>query len=148
MITRRTTLLATLLASWVAPRVALGRAATLGFGGLYGPMTVEGVQLTPGAHALVGQRVTIPGFMAPALKADADFFVLTRTPLSTCPFCSSGSDWPVDIVFVRLSHASDAVEPSYAITATGTLEWGAAVDEETGFVSLVRLTDATWSRAG
>ena len=118
----------------------------LGFGGLYGPTTADGVQLTPGARALVGQRVTIPGFMAPALKADADFFVLTRTPMSTCPFCSSGGDWPVDIVFVRLARASHAVEPSYAITATGTLEWGASVDEETGFVSLVRLTDAVWAR--
>ena len=140
MLTRRTALIAATLAPWPA------RSATLGFGGLYGSTTADGVQLTPGARALVGQRVTIPGFMAPALKPDADFFVLTRTPMSTCPFCTSGSDWPVDIVFVRLAHASDAIEPSYAITATGTLEWGARVDEETGFVSLVRLTDAVWNR--
>lgn len=144
MITRRTALLTAALTPWPAFRSA--QAATLGFGGLYGPTTADGVQLTPGARALVGQSVTIPGFMAPALKPDADFFVLTRTPMSTCPFCSSGGDWPVDIVFVRLARASDAVEPSYAITATGTLEWGASVDEETGFVSLVRLTDAVWSR--
>ncbi len=123
------------------------RADTLGFGTLYGPMTADGVQLTPAARALVGRRVTIPGFMAPPLKAEADFFVLTRTPLSTCPFCTSGADWPVDIVFVRLARAAEPAAPSYAITATGVLEWGASVDPDTGFVSLVRLVDASWSRA-
>ena len=121
------------------------RTATLPFGALYGTTTAAGVQLTPQAMALVGSRVTIPGFMAPPLKPEPDFFVLTRTPTSTCPFCSSGSDWPVDIVFVRLARAAVPVEPSYAIEATGTLEWGAAVDQETGFVSLVRLTAAVWS---
>ena len=141
MIARRTTFLSLLTAPWTR-----ARAATLDFSNLYGPTTAAGVQLTPGALALVGTRVTIPGFMAPALKPEADFFVLTRTPTSTCPFCNSGADWPVDIVFVRLSRASTPIEPSYAIITTGMLEWGPSVDEETGFVSLVRLTDAVWAR--
>lgn len=40
---------------------------------------------------------------APAqLTAESDFFVLTRYPMSVCPFCSNAADWPVDIVLVRL----------------------------------------------
>lgn len=140
VVVSRRSLIALPLLTWARPSAA----ATLGFGTLYGPITAAGVQLTPQALALVGQRVTIPGFMAPPLKPEPDFFVLTRTPTSTCPFCSSGADWPIDIVFVRLSQAAEPVEPSYAITATGTLEWGSAVDQETGFISLVRLTDAAW----
>ena len=88
----RRSLVALPLLTWARPSVA----ATLGFGTLYGPITAAGVQLTPQALALVGQRVTLPGFMAPPLKPEPDFFVLTRTPTSTCPFCTSGADWPVD----------------------------------------------------
>ena len=116
----------------------------LGFAGLYGPVTAEGVQLSEGARGFVGRVVTIRGFMAPPLKAESDFFVLTRYPMSTCPFCSSGMDWPVDIVFVKLGGTAEAVEPSYGIAVTGRLETGMEMDASTGFVSLVRLVEARW----
>ena len=122
------------------------RAGTLAFAELYGPVTAEGIQLSPTAQALIGKGVTIAGFMAPPLKPEADFFVLTRYPMSTCPFCSSGADWPVDIVFVRLGRAADVVTPSYAIRVSGVLEFGMQVDPATGFVSLVRLVDASWQQ--
>lgn len=51
------------------------RAATLPFGALRGATTAAGVHLTPQAMALVGSRVTIPGFVAPPLKPEPDFFL-------------------------------------------------------------------------
>ena len=116
----------------------------LSFAGLYGPVTADGIQLTPAAQALVGRPVTLQGFMAPPLKAEASFFVLTRYAMSSCPFCSNAADWPVDIVFVRLGRAAEALVASYAIAVTGILEAGIKVDPDTGFVSLVRVVDATW----
>ncbi len=120
--------------------------APLTFAGLYGEVTADGIQLTPAAQALVGRTVGLRGFMAPPLKAESDFFVLTRYPMSICPFCSNAADWPVDIVMVRLSEAAETIEPSYAIDVVGRLEHGMKVDQATGFVSLVRIVDATWRR--
>ncbi len=119
---------------------------TLSFGTLYAPPTAAGIQLSPTAQALVGRAVTLQGFMAPPLKAESDFFVLTRYPMSTCPFCANAADWPIDIVFVRLGRASPLIEPSYAITVAGVLEAGMQADPATGFVSLVRVVDAVWRR--
>lgn len=128
-----------------AGRAAQG-AERLAFDTLYGPATASGTALSPAAQAMVGRRVTVQGFMAPPLKAESNMFVLTRYPMSSCPFCSNAADWPVDIVLVRLGRAAAPVEPSAAIGVTGVLEAGAVVDAATGFVSLVRLTDATWRR--
>ena len=86
--------------------------------------------------------INVPGFMAPPLKADASFFVLTQRPMAVCPFCETSADWPSDIVFVRTSKIVDAVAFNRPIMTTGILELGEAKDEETGFVSLVRLVDA------
>lgn len=120
--------------------------ATLTFAGLYDQVTASGPILSAAAQALVGRRTTIDGFMAPPLKAESDFFVLTRYPMSICPFCSNAADWPLDVIFVRLGWTAETIEPSYAIEVTGRLEHGAAMDPATGFVSLVRLVDAAWRR--
>ena len=121
-------------------------AHELTFAGLYGPVTADGIQLTPAARALVGRQVVLQGYMALPLRAEASFFVLTRYAMSNCPFCSNAADWPVDIVFVRLGRAAEALVASYAIAVSGVLEAGMQVDPETGFVSLVRVVDATWRR--
>mgnify|MGYP000035303238 CR=1 FL=1 len=94
------------------------------------------------ARDLAGKRIEIPGFMAPPLKADANFFVLTKRPMSVCPFCETSADWPIDIVFVRMREKLEAVRFNRPIMTTGVLELGVAKDEETGFVSMVRLVDA------
>ena len=133
------------LAAALAP-AAHAAGQELSFAGLYGASTADGTPLSPAAQALVGQPVTLRGFMAPPLKADTDFFVLTRYPMSTCPFCSNAADWPVDIVFVRLGRAAETMEPSYAIQVSGRLEAGMQADPATGFVSMVRIVDATWRR--
>lgn len=86
--------------------------------------------------------IEVSGFMAPPLKAEASFFVLTQRPMAVCPFCETSADWPSDIVFVRTRKTVDAVAFNRPIITTGILELGEAKDKETGFVSLVRLVDA------
>ena len=88
------------------------------------------------------------GFLAPPLKAEAQFFVLTAQPVSVCPFCQVAGDWPQDIVVVypragagvSFRSAADPVEVS------GVLELGSKVDAATGFVSQVRVVDAVVRR--
>jgi hypothetical protein len=139
------------LASLIAVMAGLGSAAsasggTMSIGELYGAVTADGLQLSPAGKALIGRAITLKGFMAPPLKAESDFFVLTRYPMSTCPFCSNAADWPADIVVVNLSRDADLLGSAYAIEVSGTLDVGARMDPATGFVSLVRVNAATWRR--
>lgn len=97
------------------------------------------------ALASQGERVTFTGFMAPPLKAESKFFVLTKMPMAVCPFCEPEAEWPRDILPV---YAKRVVShpPSFniRIQATGFLEIGEYIDPDTGFYSLIRLTDATY----
>ncbi len=140
-VTRRRALSAGIAAAAV-PRGA--NAMTIGE--LYGEVTADGLQLSAPAKALIGKPVRVTGYMAPPLKAESDFFVLTRYPMSVCPFCSNAADWPADIVVVNLRQEAEMLSPSYAIQVEGTLDVGPKIDAETGFVSLVRVTGATWRR--
>lgn len=99
---------------------------------------------TPLARSLDGERVRVSGYMAPPLKADARFFVLTTRPMSICPFCDSSADWSDDILAVYIKRALE-VAPFYVeIEARGTLQLGELRDRATQFVSRVRLSDATY----
>ena len=79
------------------------------------------------------------GYMAPPLKPKLDFFVLTKQPMATCPFCSSAADWPVDIVLVVMPKGRELEPSTKGLEVTGRLDIGVKRDEETGFVSLVRI---------
>jgi hypothetical protein len=57
--------------------------------------------------------------MAPPLKAEAAFFVLTEIPMSLCPFCSSDADWPDNIVVVYLGEKQTFVQPSQRSRCAG-----------------------------
>lgn len=94
-----------------------------------------------------GTRVTIAGFMAPPLKAESVFFVLTKMPMAVCPFCEPGMPWPDDILAVYAKRVVDVIPFNVPITVTGVLELGDEVDPELGFYSKVRLVDATYQRA-
>lgn len=124
--------------------LCLGRAAaqsptTLKFSELYGKVTVRGVEYSSKIKTLAGKQITMTGFMAPPLKPKLDFFVLTREPMATCPFCTTAADWPADIVLVIMPNGKE-LEPSVrGLSVTGRLDIGVKKDEETGFVSLVRL---------
>jgi len=100
------------------------------------------------ARASKGERIRIQGFMAPPLKPDAQFFVLTSRPMAVCPFCESEADWPNDIVLVKLERQQDWVYFNVPIVVDGVLELGVEVDDDTGFVSLVRLVDAQYEQLG
>ena len=144
--------LAALAASGAAAAALLGGPARaeierISFGDLYKSFGVLGMEFSDRLVALRGREVAMRGFMAPPLRAESDFFVLTREPLALCPFCSSDADWPVDIVVVYLHRQETPTNPNERIEASGTLEVGSWVDPESGFVSLIRIVDARFRRA-
>lgn len=111
----------------------------LTFEDLYAGIGVLGMSFSDTVKALAGRPVEMRGYMAPPLKAEAAFFVLTAIPMALCPFCSSDADWPADIVVVYLDAKQTFLPPARLIAATGLLEVGSWTDPETGFVSLLRL---------
>jgi hypothetical protein len=124
------------------------RAATqLTFDELYEVQSVLGLKFTEKVKSLSGANVTMRGFMAPPLKAEAKFFVLTEIPMALCPFCSSDADWPDNIIVVYLDEKQTFVQANAPIDVEGTLEFGSWTDPETGFVSLLRLRHAQFSLA-
>lgn len=115
-------------------------AIPLKFSELYAARSVtEGLKLSEKLLSLSGQRVTMAGYMAPPLKPSFTFFILSKTPLALCPFCSSDADWPDDIVMVILSESRDASAYTTALTVTGRLEVGGKTDPESGFYSVIRI---------
>jgi hypothetical protein len=125
-------------------RPALAATATLTFDELYGKISVLGLEYSSKVKELAGRDVTMSGFMAPPLKAEASFFVLTEIPMSICPFCSSDADWPDNIVVVYLDEKQTFVQPGTRIDVTGRLEMGSWTDPETGFLSRLRLRGARY----
>jgi hypothetical protein len=119
-------------------------AQALRFEEMYKASGVLGLEMSDKLVALNGKPVEILGFMAPPLKPEAEFFVMTREPVSLCPFCNSDADWPSDIIVVYLRDGVRYTQTNRAITVSGTLEIGSKLDAKTGFVSLVRLIDADY----
>ena len=119
-----------------------GAAEALSFASLYKTIGVLGIEYSDKALALRGQQVRLHGFMAPPLKPESRFFVLTREPVAVCPFCASDAQWPVDIVVVYLSGTLAPVNFSRRVEVEGRLEMGSWTDPQTGFVSQVRIVDA------
>ena len=117
---------------------------TLTFDELYGKVSVLGLAFSDKVKGLAGKTVSMRGFMAPPLKAEAKFFVLTEIPMALCPFCSSDADWPSNIVVVYIDEMTTFLPPSKLIEVTGTLEVGSWTDPETGFVSLLRLVHSSF----
>jgi hypothetical protein len=98
----------------------------------------KGLILTDRLRSLDGQEVIMEGYMAPPLKPELDFFVLTRIRLEFCPFCSDAADWPNDIAVVYMT--GDPVRVTLEpVRVRGRIEVGQAVDPETGMISLVRI---------
>jgi len=138
MPTRRHILTSALALPFVA-RIALAADTPIKLRELY---QQKGRGLSDYAEANEGSRIAVEGYMAPPLKAESRFFVLTKIPMSVCPFCETEAEWPNDILAVYTKRIVDVVPYNVKITATGTLELGAYRDPETGFLSLVRLTGA------
>jgi hypothetical protein len=98
------------------------------------------------AQSMEGKRVSVAGFMAPPLKAESMFFVLTNRPMSVCPFCETEAEWPNDILAVYTKRVVDVVPFNVKIVTRGTLDLGTFKDAETGFVSRVRIAGASYER--
>ena len=98
------------------------------------------------ARSLESERITVSGFMAPPLKAESAFFVLTMRPMAVCPFCETEAEWPDDILAIYTKRVLQPVPFNVRLLVRGTLELGTFKDPETGFVSRVRLSDATYER--
>ena len=143
---KRRNFLAALFFSAMAPVAAVKAASDLklGFEEMYEGNPILGLQFSQKLKSFSDKTVSVEGFMAPALKPEADFLVMTREPVSLCPFCNSDQDWPDNIIVVYLSKKQEFVQPNRPIVVTGRLELGSFTDKETGFVSLVRLVDATF----
>ena len=123
----------------IAPAQAQVTPTVMKFSELYSKITVRGVEFSPRLKGLNGQQVEMRGYMAPPLKPKLDFFVLTRQPLASCPFCTSAADWPPDIVLVLMPDGKELDPSIRPLQINGRLEVGIKQDQETGFVSLVRL---------
>ena len=143
---KRRNFLAALFFSAMAPVAAVKAASDLklGFEEMYEGNPILWLQFSQKLKSFADKTVSVEGFMAPPLKPEADFLVMTREPVSLCPFCNSDQDWPDNIIVVYLSKKQEFVQPNRPIVVTGRLELGSFTDKETGFVSLVRLVDATF----
>jgi len=98
------------------------------------------------ARSLEGQRIDVNGFMAPPLKAEMNFFVLTKMPMAVCPFCESEAEWPDDILAIYTKRIVEVISYRSKIVTSGVLELGTYRDPDTGFVSRVRLVDSVYRR--
>jgi hypothetical protein len=119
------------------------QAASLDFSDMYSGATSEGLVFSDTLKSLNGSTVSMSGYMAPPLKPSIDFFVLTETPMSVCPFCSTDADWPYNIVVVYVDGSVEALPYDQEVTVTGVLDLGSYVDSNTGFISQVRLLNAS-----
>jgi len=118
-------------------------AEELKFSELY-KQSVTGLSFTHNLLSLTDKSVSVTGFMAPPLRATGNFFVLTKIPVSLCPFCNSDADWPADILVVYLKAEQSFTQRNRPLVVTGRLEIGSFTDPSTGFVSQVRLVDAEY----
>lgn len=146
MLNRRQSMgFATMAALMLATRPASAAVSAITFDDLYASFGVLGLEFSEKVKENTGRKITMRGFMAPPLKAEAAFFVLTEIPMALCPFCSSDSDWPDNIVVVYLGEKQTFVQPNSTIEVEGVLERGSWTDPETGFLSLLRIRDARYS---
>ena len=105
-----------------------------------------GGQFSPLAEKMAGAVIELQGYMAPPLKPEIDFFVLTRIPMAFCPYCDTEAAWPDDLILVFIDQAISPVPFNDLIRVSGRLEIGTKTDAATGFVSRARLLGAAFER--
>ena len=130
------------LLAFAAPLLALAAPPRIRMFELY----QDDLSFSAAAKKLHGSVISMQGFMAPHLKVESDFFVLSNSPVETCPFCASEDEWINTIVFVRMKKRQEAVSPGDLLQVQGRLELGPQKDAATGFISRVRLVDASFQR--
>jgi hypothetical protein len=126
----------------LAPFIASSQPAELRFDEMYEGSGILGLQYSSRLMALNGQEVVVRGFMAPPLKAEATFFVLTSNPVNLCPFCDSDADWPTDIIVVLPEGEVEFRPNTDPVEIQGILNVGAYVEPTSGFYCRVWMTEA------
>ena len=99
------------------------------------------------AEKMAGSVVEMQGYMAPPLKPEINFFVLTRIPMAVCPYCDTEASWPDDLILVFIDSLISPVPFNDLIKVTGKLELGTKTDPATGFDSRARLVSAEFHNA-
>src|SRR3981081_1222136 len=105
-----------------------------------------GGEFSPKAKQLAGEVVELRGYMAPPLKPEVEFFVLTTLPMAVCPFCDSAAAWPEDIVLVYLNRPVRALAYGRLSGGGGRWQIGTETDAGTVFVSRVRLRQSKYAK--
>ena len=139
----RRTFLALNSATLIAPYIAAAETDDFRLREFY----AQGGGLSDLALAHDGKTVRVEGFMAPPLKANSNFFVLTKQPMAVCPFCETEADWPDDIMAVYTRRKFRVVAFNRKIVTSGILSLGAYKDPDTGFLSMVRIEQAHFEMA-
>ena len=106
----------------------------------------SGGSFSPLAEKMSGEAVEMQGYMAPPLKPEINFFVLTRIPMAFCPYCDTEASWPDDLILVYVDHPMSPVPFNDLIRVSGKLEIGTKTDPATGFVSRVRMVGAAFEK--
>ncbi len=121
--------------------------APLEFGTFHARVVEGGLEYADVLLVAEGEVVAIEGFMAPPLKPRIEWFMLTRYPMQTCPYCSDGADWPPDVVLVTTEDGRqlDARPYTERLRIVGRLELGLESDVDAG-LSLIRIVDARVER--
>lgn len=127
----------------VLPFVAAGQTAPIRLRDLYN----KDLSFSDLALESRDQRIDVAGFMAPPLKADSLFFVLTKMPMAVCPFCEPTSPWPDDILAIFCKRTVEVVPFNVPIVVSGLLQLNPMFDPDSGFWAKVSLSDARYDRA-
>ena len=143
MLDRRRFILAAAASALATPAMAAAGRSPIKMRALYN----KDLTFSDLARQLNGKRILVDGYMAPPLKAESSFFVLTKRPMAVCPFCETEAQWPDDILAVYTSRTIDTVPFNVKIVTSGKLELGTYEDPELGFVSRVRLAGAVYERS-
>jgi hypothetical protein len=102
----------------------------------------QGPVFSVNAKSMAGKRVRVTGYVAPPFRAEAEFMILTRSPMHVCPYCTPDNNWPIDIIVVIPRGPVPATNSAATLAVTGTLELGPKIDPVTGMTSQLRLMDA------
>lgn len=118
-------------------------APLLLFDDVFASTGIFGIELGHAAHALADTTVAMRGYLSGPILANDAHFVLSRSPLPQCPFCSNHNHWPDDAVVVAFERTDTVPEIDDAIehVVIGRLETGEC-RHESGLTSNARLLQA------
>ena len=126
--------------AWAATR-------SLALDNLYKNPDMPGVDYRPKVLEAAGQRVAVKGFVVPhTADSAAPFMVVSAEPLIGCPHCMASLDLPPDSVIAYFKEQPKLADIGLKITVEGTLELGSRSDPKTGFISAIRLVEASVQR--